>query len=201
MQSYGGQAAMPPPPPPPSSEGVGPMSYHANAQLGAGANLPPSSEVAVAKQRQKPLSSSGVPGGAPRRSPSTSSSLSSMASDAALSLDKVDVRNVPADQQIIVKSLRGSFQYALGRNSTMMYKKKMDDVNKKLGRLLAQLNAKELDVNIVALLMELAAGIAKGDYETAKRVTLSLSKSVNWDSNRHWIQALNRLIDAVLNGR
>lgn len=195
------QAALPPPPPPPTDNGAGPMSYHANAQPGAGASLPPSSEVAVAKQRQKPVSSSGVPGGAPRRSPSTSSSLSSMASESALPLDKVDVRSIPKEQQVIVTSLRGSFQYALGRNSTMMFKKKMADVSKKLGRLLAQLNAKELDAKIVAQLVEMATGIGNRDYETAKRVTLTMSKTVHWESNKHWIQALNRLFDAVINGR
>jgi protein transport protein SEC31 len=200
---YGGHVAMPPPPPPPpvSADEPPPMSYHTKATLGAGANLPPSSEVAVAKQRQKPASSSGVPGGVPRRSPSTSSSLSSMAAESTLPLDKVDVRNVPGDQLVIVKSLRGAFQYAMGRNSTMMYKKKMDDVSKKLGRLLSQLNAKEIDPGIVAQLGVLATGISKGDYETAKRVTASFNKSVDWESNRYWIQALNRLIDAVLNGR
>lgn len=201
MPTPDSQAASVPPPPPPTETGAGPMSYHANAQPGAGASLPPSSEVAVAKQRQKPASSSGVPGGAPRRSPSTSSSLSSMASESALPLDKVDVRNIPKEQQVIVTSLRGSFQYALGRNSTMMFKKKMADVSKKLGRLLAQLNAKEVDAKIVAQLVEMATGIGNRDYETAKRVTLTLSKTVDWESNKHWIQALNRLFDAVISGR
>lgn len=124
-----------------------------------------------------------------------------MASESALPLDKVDVRNIPKDQLVIVTSLRGSFQYALGRNSTMMFKKKMADVSKKLGRLLAQLNAKEVDGKIVAQLVEMATGIGNRNYETAKRVTLSLSKTVHWESNKHWIQALNRLFDAVISGR
>lgn len=199
---YGGHVASPPPPPPaPTAGDEPPMSYHANAQRGAGANLPASSEVAVAKLRSKPASASGVPGREPRRSPSTSSSLSSAANESALPLDKVDVQNIPGDQQVIVKSLRGAFQYALGRNGTMMYKKKMEDVSKKLGRLLARLSAKEMDPAIVSQLIVLGKAIEKGDYATAKQVTATFSKTVSWEDNRHWIQALNRLIDAVLNGR
>jgi hypothetical protein len=177
------------------------MPYHSNATPGAGAYLPPSSEVAVAKQRQKPLSSSGMPGGPPQRSLSSSSSLSSMGTEASLPLDKVDVGNIPADQQVIVKSLRGAFQYALGRNSTMMYKKKMDDVSKKLGRLLTRLNARDMEASVVQKLVVLGQGIAKGDYETARTITAALGKEVEWESNRHWLQALQRLIDAALTGR
>lgn len=203
MMSYNSQSVAAPPPPPPPSVGDAPppMSYHAKAKVGAGASLPASSEVAVARQRQKPLSSSGVPGGAPRRSPSTSSSLASMGREASIPLDKVDVRNVPADQQVIVKSLRGSFQYAMGRNSTPIFKKKMDDVSKKLGRLLTQLNAKEVDPAIVTKLVYLAQGIGKGDYVRARQVTNDFQKQVDWESNRHWIQALSRLIEAVVTGR
>jgi protein transport protein SEC31 len=191
----------PPPPPPMSADAPPPMSYHANVTPGAGAKLPASSEVAVAKQRAKPLSSSGVPGGEPRRSPSVSSSLSSVATAGSVPMDKVDVSGVPADQQIIVKSLRGSFQYALTCNSATMYKKKMEDVNKKLGRLLWRLNAREVEPPVVARLMVLANGISKGDYETARSVTATLSKELHWETNRSWLQALNRLIDAVLTGR
>lgn len=196
-------APTPPPPPPPmvGDDAPPPMSYHINAQRGAGANLPASSEVAVAKLRQKPVSASGVPGSGPRRSPSVSSSLSSATNENSLPIDKVDVSNIPADQQVIVRSLRGSFQYALGRSTTMMYKKKMDDVSKKLGRLLARLNAKEMDPAIISQLIVLGNGIGNRDYETAKQVTASFSKTVSWEENRHWIQALNRLIDAVLTGR
>lgn len=190
----------PPPPPPTDGEPTGPMTMHARATPGSGASLPPSSEIAVA-ERKKPQGRPKAVGGVPARNMSTSSSLSSMGNEPAVSLEDVVVNNVPADQQVIVQSLRGAYQYALGRNSSMMYKKKMMDVSRKLGRLLFRLNAREVEEPTVRKLVTMAEGIGKGDYDTARVLTNELSKEVDWEANRHWIQAMHRLIDAVLTGR
>lgn len=193
-------AAPPPPPPPTDTSAPPPMSYHAKARPGSGASLPPSAEVAVAEQRRtKPLSSSGTPGGPPRRSTSTSSSLSALGLDTVL-LEKADVSKVPANQQVIVKSLRGAYMYALNQNQAPSYKKKMDDVNKKLGRLVAGLNAGLVEAPVVELLIEVGKSIEKGNYDQATAVVNTLTKQY-WDQNSQWIRGLKRLIDCVLTGR
>lgn len=194
-------AALPPPPPPPSDDSAPPpMPYHARARPGQGAGLPPSSEIAVAETRRtKPISSSGTPGGPPRRSASTSSSLSALGIDST-ALDKADSAKVPANQQIIVKSLRGSYTYAVERSQAPRYKRKIDDVNKRLGKLVAALNNQLLDQAVVDLLIEFAQAVEKANYHEASSVIQTLTKN-HWDSNSQWIQGLKRLIDCIVTGR
>lgn len=193
--------SMPPPPPSVPDSTSAPRPFFPNAVSGAGASLPPSSEIAVAKQRMKAPSSSGVPGGMPRRSPSASSSLSSMGTDVTMPIDRVDVSSIPAEQQIIVKALREAFQYVASRSSSMMFKKRCDDISKKLGRLLYRLNARDMEQGIVQKLIIVAQAISKGDFGSARIMTTSLSKEVDWESDRHWIQALHHLIDSALSNR
>lgn len=212
MQSYMGttgntaphavsQPMPPPPPPPPAADTVMPTSYHQHAKPGSGHSLPPSAEIAVAEQRrQKPLSVSSTPGGPPRRSHSSSSSLSSIGNEPSAYLDKADVGAVPADQQVIVKSLRGAYAYAQKRNNTLRYRKKMEDVNKKLGRLVIALSKGMIDPEIVPLLINVGQCIEKGNYDSATTVVSTLTRQY-WDNNAQWIQALKRLIDSVLTGR
>lgn len=191
----------PPPPPPPADDSLPPpTSYHTNAKPGSGASLPPSAEVAVDKMRQsRVLSISGTPSGRPRRSGSTSSSLSALGMETIL-LDKADVSKVPSNQQVIVKSLRGAYMYALNLNRSPIYRKKMDDVSKRLGRLVASLNAGLVEVAVVELLIEIGMAIEKGNYDHATVIVTTLTKQ-HWESNSQWIQGLKRLIDCVLTGR
>lgn len=193
-----GQAA-PAPPPPSDGNGPPPMSYHAKARPGSGASLPPSAEVAVAEgRRSKPISSSGMPGG-PRRSGSNSSSLSALGVTTVF-LEKAESSKVPAEQQVIVKSLKGAYSYALRLNESGRYKKKMEDVSKRLGRLVAGLNAGLVSSEVVVLLLELGKSIEKRNYEGASVVVQTLTKK-HWDSNSQWIQGVKRLIDCVVTGR
>ncbi len=115
-------------------------------------------------------------------------------------LDKADVGSVPPNQQVIVKSLRGAYSYALKRSNTMMYRKKMEDVNKKLGRLVTALNKGGVDPEIVPHLIEIGKFIEKGNYDSANDIVGTLTRQY-WDNNSQWIQALRRLIDCVLTGR
>lgn len=194
----GGGSPVPPPPPPPTNEDAPlPMSYHSKARPGQGSRLPPSAEVAVAKGRA--ISASGTPGGRPRRSASMSSSLSGMENE-IVTVDKADVSKVAGAEQVIVKSLRGSFMYAQGLNQSPMYKRKMDDVSKRLGRLLFALNAGMVDKDVSDLLVAIAKAIENGNYDEAKSVVGTLSRQ-HWESNRQWIQGLKWLIDCVVTGR
>lgn len=198
----GSEAVAPPPPPPPPTDGnvPPPMPYHSKARTGSGAMLPPSAEVAVAEgRRNKPLSSSGTPGGLPKRSTSTSSSLSALGIETVL-LEKADVGKIPANQQVIVKALRGSYMYARSLSEAPRYRKKMDDVSKRLGRLLAGLNNGLIAEPVVELLITFATYVTQANYDQASVVVSQLTKQY-WDSSSQWIQGLKRLIDCVLTGR
>ncbi len=191
-----------PPPPPPSTDAPLPTSYHVKAKPGDGQRLPPSAEVAVFEERRnkQQYTLPGAPSGPPRRSHSSSSSLSSVGSEPTPHLDKADPNSVPSEQQVVVKSLRGAYSYAVKRNNSMMYKKKMDDVNKKLGRLVVSLNKGAIESTVIPHLIQIGQFIEKGKYDSASGVVGTLM-SQHWDNNSQWIQALKRLIDCVLNGR
>lgn len=115
-------------------------------------------------------------------------------------LDKADVSSVPADQVVIVKALRGAYSYAAKRSTAVMYRKKMENVNKKLGPLVAALNKGGVDAKIVSHLIEMGQFIEKGKYDSASAVVTTLQKD-HWDNNSQWIQGLKRLIACVLTGR
>lgn len=122
-----------------------------------------------------------------------------MGTEAAF-LDKADTSSVPAEQQVIVKALRGAYSYAAKRSTTVMYRKKMENVNKKLGPLVGALNKGTMDTQIVQLLIEMGTFIEKGKYDSASTVVTRLQKE-HWDNNSQWIQGLKRLIACVLTGR
>lgn len=178
-----GAASLPPPPPPPGEISTVPSSFHLNAHKGAGAKLPESSEIVVAKLREK---AGGV-----------------LVSTKAVSLpiDEVDTSGIPDDQQVIVRALRGSYQTAVGMRTDKMHKKKMEDVSKKLGLLLSQLDTGEVEDSVILQVISAGALIESGDFEGARQLAKAFSKTVSWDDNRHWIQALNRLLDVVVSGR
>lgn len=196
------QAMPAPPPPPPSTDAAQmPKSYHANARPGSGQSLPPSAEVAVFEERRsKAMSQAATHGTMPRRSQSNSSSLSSMSNEPVPVLEKVDPSSVSAEHQIIVKSLRNAYAHAVKRSTSTMYRKKMEDINKKLGRLVASLGKGSVDPNVVPLLVELTQFMDKGKFDSASGVVATLMHKY-WDSNSQWIQALKRLCDSILHGR
>lgn len=90
--------------------------------------------------------------------------------------------------------------YALNQNPSPTYKKKMDDVSKKVGRLVAGLNAGLIEAPVVELLIDVGKAIEKGNYDQATSVVNTLTKQ-HWDQNSQWIRGLKRLIDCVLTGR
>ena len=203
MDGYMGlqpEVVAPPPPPPTDADAPPPMPYHMKARPGSGSTLPPSAEVAVAESRRtRPLSAAGTPGGPPRRTTSTSSSLSALGLENTV-LERADVGKIPAPQQVIVKALRGSYTYSRTLNQTPRYMKKLDDVSKRLGKLLAALNNGLIEESVVELLIQMSQAIEKGNYDEAGR-TVSILARQHWDANSQWIQGLKRLIDCALTGR
>lgn len=189
------------PPPPSSGDGPPPSTYYTKAIKGQGANLPPSAEVAVRKLREaRAPSSSGTPGG-PRRSASSSSSLSSLVTETVY-LDKIDASKIVGNELMIVKTLRSAFKQAQSRNHSGMYRKKMDDINKRLGKLVAGLNAGIVDKETVDKLVTLVNALEKSDFQAANSLLTSISKEKEyWEHNRHWIQGLKWLVECVLTGR
>lgn len=205
---YGGQSApmvpgsstgtinaqLPPPPPPSGEEAPLPKSYHLKAKQGSGASLPPSSEVAVLKSRQAKETSSGLP-----KRNSSGSSLSASGTEVAL-LDKIDISKFGSTEASIIKSLRKLQTHAVGLNRSVMYRRKMDDINKRLGRLAADLGAGAIEDEVMRLLIEVTKSVDSGNYADANAGVASLIKRF-WDSYRNWIQGLKFLFDCAQNGR
>lgn len=193
-------APPPPPPPPTNGEAPVPTSIYAKGNEGMGANLPPSAEVAVEKLRQtRALSTSGTPGGPPKRSGSASSSLSALVAETVY-LDKADVSKIGQNEIVIVKALRNALNQARAMNQSGIHRRKMDDVNKRLGKLVAGLNAGLVDRDIVEKMESIAKALEKSNYQAIHSMVAELSKQY-WDTNRQWIQGLKWLVDAVVSGR
>eukprot|EP00172_Hildenbrandia_rubra_P000174 Plantae.Rhodophyta-Hildenbrandia_rubra.ctg10776.p1 GENE.Plantae.Rhodophyta-Hildenbrandia_rubra.ctg10776~~Plantae.Rhodophyta-Hildenbrandia_rubra.ctg10776.p1 ORF type:complete len:1215 (-),score=218.30 Plantae.Rhodophyta-Hildenbrandia_rubra.ctg10776:143-3787(-) len=187
--------AMPPPPPP--STGNMPIPQSFRGKPGANMRLPPSAEVAVAESRaRKPQSSSGMPGGRGHQRSTSSSSISSIGGDPNVTIEKVETSKIPADKQVIVRSLRGAYMYTAKLNNSPLYKRKMDDISKKVGKLLYQINVGALDAVIVDLLVDIGRVLEKGDYDAASKVVAKLTRDY-WEGNGSWIQSLKRLFDSA----
>ncbi|GAB0495287.1 hypothetical protein MMPV_006586 [Pyropia vietnamensis] len=224
----GAASALPPPPPPPpppsdptAMSGGAPFNPNARARSGGDGSrprLPPSAEVAGVVR--KPAGTPGAPG-APTVGMSRSSSASSalgalsvagsdaaggggggvkLASLPAVAVDAADVSAVPREQAGIPRALCGAFSYTAQLSSTPVFRRKMDDVSRKLGRLLSALNAGILDAAVVAHLLRLAGALEKGDYDEAALVVQVLTRE-HWDEHGSWIQALQRMIQSARTGR
>lgn len=187
--------ALPPPPPPSGEEAELPKSYHLKARHGSGANLPPSSEVAVLKSRQ----ARDVSGGLSQRT-NSASSLSTSGSEVVL-LDKIDISRFGATETSIVQALRKVQANALGLNQTGIYRRKMDTINKRLGRLAADLGAGVIDAEVIKLLSGLAKSAESGNYPEANAVVVALSKQSRAQNRSPWIQCLKWLFDCAQTGR
>lgn len=224
----GAASALPPPPPPPpppsdptAMPGGVPFNPNARARVGGDGGrprLPPSAEVAGVVR--KPAGAPGGPGAPPvgmSRSSSASSALGALSvagSDAAggggggaklaslpaVAVDAADVSAVPREQAAIPRALCGSFAYTAQLSSTPVFRRKMDDVSRKLGRLLSALNAGIVDAAVIAHLLRLAGALEKGDYDEAASVVQVLTRE-HWDEHGSWIQALQRMIQSARTGR
>lgn len=107
---------------------------------------------------------------------------------------------VPREQAAIPRALCGSFAYTAQLSSTPVFRRKMDDVSRKLGRLLSALNAGIVDAAVIAHLLRLAGALEKGDYDEAASVVQVLTRE-HWDEHGSWIQALQRMIQSARTGR
>lgn len=198
VNAIGQAMPMPPtlPPPPTDGEGPPPSSFFAKARQGAGAKLPPSAEVAVAEQRrERAPSSSGTPGGPPRRSTSVSSSISTLVTETVY-LDKMDTAKLTGNSAAIVKSLRACLTQARAANpSSGMYRRKMEDINKRLGKLAAALSSGVVEADVVEKLVKICKAMDSQQLQEARQMLAVMSKEY-WDTSRAWLQGLSWLLDS-----
>lgn len=198
LNAMGQAMPLPPslPPPPTDGEGPPPSSFYAKARQGAGAKLPPSAEVAVAEQRrERAPSSSGTPGGPPRRSTSVSSSISALVTETVY-LDKMDTTKLTGNSASIVKSLRACLTQARAANpSSGMYRRKMEDINKRLGKLAAGLSSGVVEADVVEKLVKICKAVDSQQLQEARQMLAVMSKEY-WDTSRAWLQGLGWLLDS-----
>jgi len=125
---------------------------------------------------------------------------STSAKEPVVTLGDADVSSVPQSQQAIVRTLRDVYAQVSARNSSSVYKKKMEDVSKRLGRLLSRLNSGALDDSVIEKVQAMCDALAKEDLVAASAVVTRLSRE-NWDEHNHWIVAAKRLIESAKTGR
>lgn len=160
------------------------MNYHANPRAGDGRRLPVSAEVAGVTSQNRPTSST-----------------SSGKQGPPVTLDDVDTGNVPADQQRLVASIRNTYGYVRNLNHSPMYKKKMEDMSKRLGRLFQDLNGGEVGQIEITLLRDLCDALDQTDYETGLAVVKRLNEEAWRKDNHQWILALRWLIQSAQAGQ
>ena len=117
-----------------------------------------------------------------------------------MTVDEVDVTNVPAAQMAIVQSIRQTVAQVAAMNASASFAKRLDDVSRKLGRLLSMLNRGELDEVIVSKLREMSPALQSGDLARARDVVKRLMNE-HWDQNSMWIMGLKRLIEMAQTGK
>eukprot|EP00184_Porphyridium_aerugineum_P002778 CAMPEP_0184699288 /NCGR_PEP_ID=MMETSP0313-20130426/5615_1 /TAXON_ID=2792 /ORGANISM="Porphyridium aerugineum, Strain SAG 1380-2" /LENGTH=1325 /DNA_ID=CAMNT_0027158357 /DNA_START=115 /DNA_END=4092 /DNA_ORIENTATION=+ len=119
--------------------------------------------------------------------------------ESVVGIDEADVSQVPANQKVIVNSLRDCFNRVNSMNQSPVFKKKMDDVSKKMGRFLVRLNRGEFDENVIAKLMDLSNALNSMNLDAALEVVKRLTAD-HWDQNSLWILALKRLVESAKTG-
>eukprot|EP00871_Galdieria_phlegrea_P005314 jgi/Galph1/5784/GphlegSOOS_G4465.1 len=110
-----------------------------------------------------------------------------------------DISNVPPKYKIVAETLRAFYSHCLTLNQQPIYKRKLDDVNRKLGQLFARLNNDEVKDDIGEKLIQLCKHLGQGDYDGASKIQVSLTQQ-HWEGNSSWIIALKRLIEAGKTG-
>ncbi|KAA8494927.1 Protein transport protein SEC31-like B [Porphyridium purpureum] len=118
----------------------------------------------------------------------------------SVTIEEADVSSVPAEQMAIVQGLRQAVSHAAALNSTGIYAKKMDDLSRRLGKLLQMLNRGELSESIIGKLSELCTALGGGDLVRVGDVIKRLTAE-NWENNAAWIMALKRLVEMLKTGR
>lgn len=114
-------------------------------------------------------------------------------------LTAADISQVSSNYKIVVDTLRAFYSHCLTLNQQPIYKRKLDDVNRKLGQLVTKLNSGQVNEEIGNKLIELCKMLGQGNYEGASKLQVALTQQ-HWEGNSSWIIALKRLIEAGKTG-
>ncbi|GJQ12043.1 hypothetical protein GpartN1_g3834.t1 [Galdieria partita] len=114
-------------------------------------------------------------------------------------LSVADISRVPSNYKLVVDTLRAFYSHCQSLNQQPIYKRKLDDVNRKLGQLVTKLNNGEVNDEIGSKLIELCKMLGQGNYDGASKVQVVLTQQ-HWEGNSSWIIALKRLIEAGKTG-
>jgi len=117
----------------------------------------------------------------------------------ACMLTNADVSKVPSNYTTVVNTLRAFYSHCLTLNQQPIYRRKLEDVNRKLGQLVTKMNNGELEEAVGNKLIELCKMLGQGNYDGASKVQVVLTQQ-HWEGNSSWIIALKRLIEAGKTG-
>ena len=100
------------------------------------------------------------------------------------------------DAAPVVGTLQALIQKCNAFNLPPMDKRKMEDVQKRVGGLEAKLASGEVSVAVFGSLSELCRALGGGDVQAALNVHVQITTS-DWADNGQWLMGLKRLIEMV----
>uniref|UniRef100_A0A7S1XF25 Uncharacterized protein n=1 Tax=Compsopogon caeruleus TaxID=31354 RepID=A0A7S1XF25_9RHOD len=112
----------------------------------------------------------------------------------------VDVKGVAPEDRVIVTVLRKCYEDTCAMSHSPNFRKKMDDVSRRLGRLLERLNTKALTPPFIERLHRLCDAISNSAWVDAKLMITSMIKE-HYDDHQTEIMGLRYLLDSAMTGR
>lgn len=103
---------------------------------------------------------------------------------------------MPEQYKPVVATLTRLYDTVAPTQKTLMAKRKLEDVNKKVGALFERLNQNDISAQASEKLVRLCQALDQGDYNTAGQYHVALTSS-DWDENGIWIVAVKRLMDTA----
>ena len=155
------------PPAPPTS------GTHAQEARSPSSRLPPSAEVASrAHPPPHPLSTAGVP------------------------IAQVDLNTIPATYRPIATTLVRTYDACAQRAVAGLERKKIVDIDRKLGALLMRLAQQDIPEGACNKLRQLCTALDAHNLDSASNAHLQLTRD-HYDGNSAWIMAIKRLLEVA----
>lgn len=145
--------------------------------------------------QQAAAGSQGTWGGGSAATAAAPAAQASTTSKVNVTVETADTSNVPAQYKAIVDTLTRVYNQSASANTSAVGKRKMGDVNKRLGQLFERLNHNDISAQACGKLLQLCTALDGGDFAAASDLQVALT-TYDWDENSTWIVAIKRLMDS-----
>lgn len=111
-------------------------------------------------------------------------------------VETADTSNVPAAVKPVITSLTRVYKQSASAATSAVAKRKLEDVNKRIGGLFERLNQGGISGQACDKLLQLCAALDANDFNTAGELQVALTTH-DWEENSTWIIAIKRLMDTA----